>query len=512
MIDFLQIRRAIISVYDKSGLELLVEVLEKFGVEIFSSGGTYTFLSKKFKNVKSLSEITGIVSILDGRVKTLHPLVHASILARKDSQEHLDELKNFGVEPFDLVVVNFYPFENILANEKASQSEIIEHIDIGGPTLVRSAAKNFESVAVVTSIEQYKILIDELEKFSGKVSYELRRNLAAQAFQKIVEYDSAISNYFNSNSVLNISLKLEKDLRYGENPHQKAQLYGEFFNYFEHLHGKELSFNNILDINAATELVFEFDEIACAIIKHNSPCGVALGKTTLDAYQKALSCDPVSAFGGIVAFNRKIDIETAQKLNEIFLEVIIAPDFENEALEILQKKKDRRLIKVRNDFKGKVGLLINSEIKSVIGGLLIQSKDNIIYNQDSLQFVTDLKPTEDELKNLLFAFTVSKYVKSNAIVFARNLMTIGIGGGQTSRVDSVKIAIMKAKEFNHDLNDSVVASDGFFPFPDSVELASKAGAKLFIQPGGSIRDEEVIQFANEQKLKMVLTKIRHFKH
>lgn len=512
MIDFLEIKRALISVYDKTNLDELVEVLEKFNVEIFSSGGTYQYLYPKFKNVKSLSDITGITSILDGRVKTLHPLVHASILARKDSLEHLQELRSNGIEPIDLVVINFYPFEKVLAKEKVSEEGLIENIDIGGPTLVRSAAKNFNSVVVVSGVNQYKSLIDELLKNSGKVSYQTRRELAAEAFQRIVEYDTSISNYFNSDRVLNLSLKLESELRYGENPHQRAGLYGSFFNVFNQLHGKELSYNNILDLVSATELVFEIDKNACAIIKHNSPCGVAIGKTAKDAFERALSCDPVSAFGGIVAFNQEIDEEAAIKLNEIFLEVVVAPEFSDDALNILRKKKDRRIIKVDKNFKSLKGFLFENELRSVSGGVLIQSKDNLIIDNHSIEFVTELKPNESELEDLVFAFIVSKYVKSNAIVFAKNGMTLGIGGGQTSRVDSVKIAIMKAKEFNHDLIDSVVASDGFFPFVDSVKIASSVGAKNFIQPGGSIRDAEVIQFANEKKLKMVFTKVRHFKH
>lgn len=338
------------------------------------------------------------------------------------------------------------------------------------------------------------------------------KKLAAEAFQRIVQYDSSISNYFNGDSILNLSLNLEKELRYGENPHQSAKLFGEFFKSFNVLHGKELSYNNILDIVSATELVFEFTNTACAIVKHNSPCGVAIGNSIIDAYEKALSCDPVSAFGGIVAFNQSIDFVTAEKLNERFLEVIIAPDFGEDVLEILKKKRDRRIVQVDKNFKSRKGYLYNFELRSVTGGILVQSKDNFILDKSLIKIVTDQKPDEDELEDLIFAFTVSKYVKSNAIVFAKNGKTIGIGGGQTSRVDSVKIAIMKAKENNHDLSNSVLASDGFFPFPDAVEIASNAGATAFIQPGGSIRDSEVIEFANNKNLKMVLTEIRHFKH
>lgn len=512
MINLLPIKRALISVYDKSNLIELVKVLDKLGIKIYSSGGTFEFLNKEFSSIIPLSEISGISSLLDGRVKTLHPFIHAAILAKKDSENHLQELKDAGVEPFDLVIVNFYPFEKVLEKENVSEDEIIENIDIGGPTLVRSAAKNFENVVVISSINQYEILIKELKEHNGMTTIDFRRMLAAEAFQRILEYDVAISNYFSKEVNFNVALPIEKILRYGENPHQTGRLYGNFLKTFQPIHGKELSYNNILDIVSATELVFEFENFACAIIKHNSPCGVAVGNSTLEAYLKALKCDPVSAFGGIVAFNKKIDKQTAEKLNEIFLEVVIAPEYENEALAILKKKKDRRLVLVDEKFNIKNSFFNLNEFRSIPGGVLMQSKDNIVLNRDELEFVTYQKPDENELEDLIFAFTVAKYVRSNAIVFAKNGMTIGIGGGQTSRVDSVKIAIMKAKEFNHDLENSVIASDGFFPFADAVELAFKAGAKSFIQPGGSIRDQEVIKFANDNNLKMVLTKIRHFKH
>ncbi len=512
MINLLPIKRALISVYDKSKLIDLVKVLEKFGVEIFSSGGTFDFLKKEFRSVKPLSEISGISSLLDGRVKTLHPYVHAAILARRDSEKHLNDLKEAGVEPFDLVVVNFYPFEKMLEKEQTSELEVIENIDIGGPTLVRSAAKNYESVVIVSSINQYDNLIRELKEHNGLTTVDFRRMLAAEAFQRIVEYDIAISNYFNKEVNLNISLSIEKILRYGENPHQSGKVYGNFLKTFHPIHGKEISYNNILDIVSASELVLEFDKVACAIIKHNSPCGVAIGKSTFEAFEKALKCDPISAFGGIVAFNQKIDKRTAEKLNEIFLEVVVAPEFDNDALEILKKKKDRRLVQFEKDYRKRKSLFNLNEIRSIPDGLLVQSKDNVVINRDELEFVTYQKPDEDEIEDMIFAFTVAKYVRSNAIVFAKSGMTLGIGGGQTSRIDAVKIAIMKAGEFNHDLENSVVASDGFFPFADAVEIAAKAGAKSFIQPGGSIRDSEVIKFANDNNIKMVLTKIRHFKH
>ncbi|MEJ5304401.1 MAG: bifunctional phosphoribosylaminoimidazolecarboxamide formyltransferase/IMP cyclohydrolase [Ignavibacteria bacterium] len=512
MINLLPVKRALISVYDKSNLIELVKVLEKFGIEIYSSGGTFEFLKNNFLNIKPLSEISGISSLLNGRVKSLHPLVHAAILARKDSEKHLNELREAGVEPLDLVIVNFYPFERVVEKENISELEVIENIDIGGPTLIRSAAKNYESVVVVSSINQYDYLIKELREHNGSTTVDFRRMLAAEAFQRIVEYDIAISRYFSKEVNLNLTLPLEKVLRYGENPHQSAKLYGNFLKIFQPIHGKELSYNNILDIVSAAELVFELDKCACAIIKHNSPCGVALGNSVQEAFEKAIRSDSISAFGGIVAFNQKVDKRTAEKLNEIFLEVIIAPEFQDDALEVLKKKKDRRLILIDKNFKENNSFLSKNEIRSIPDGLLVQSKDKIVINKDELEFVTYQRPDENELEDLIFAFTVAKYVRSNAIVFAKDGMTLGIGGGQTSRVDSVKIAIMKAREFNHNLENSVVASDGFFPFADSVEIAYKAGAKSFIQPGGSVRDSEVIKFANDNNLKMVLTKIRHFKH
>lgn len=512
MIEFLPIKTALLSVYDKTKLDTLVDVLSKFKVNIYASDGTYNHLSKSYPNIRHLNEITGFDQLLGGRVKTLNSSLHSAILARKDSSEHMEELKRRKIDPFDLVVVNFYPFETASKNKKLSEDEIIEFIDIGGPTIVRAAAKNFNSVTVISSIEQYDQLIDELEKNSGKVSIELRRKLANQAFQKIVKYDIEISKFFDGEENFTISLPLEKKLRYGENPHQEGFVYGEFFKYFKQIHGKELSYNNILDIISATNLVYEFDEIAAAIIKHNSPCGVAIGNSTLEAYEKALSTDPISAFGGIVAFNKKIDKQTAQKLNEIFLEVIVTPDFEDDVLELLKAKKDRRITKVNPAFSKSESEILKYEFRSIPGGLLVQSVDNKSIDEKLLNTVSDHEPTLNEFRDLVFGFKVAKHVKSNAIVFTKNLKTLGIGAGQTSRLDSVKVAIMKAKEFNHDLNESSVASDGFFPFPDAVEVAANAGATSFIQPGGSVRDKEVIQFVNERKLKMVITNIRHFKH
>lgn len=510
MIEFLTIKTALISVYDKTKLNNLVDSLKRFNVNIYASDGTYSFLSEKYSDIKHINEITGFDQLLNGRVKTLNSSLHSAILAKKDSLEHLEKLKNRGIEPIDLVVINFYPFEKMSKNKNLSDEEIIEYIDIGGPTLVRASAKNFKSVAVISGIDQYDEFIDELEKNSGKVSIELRKKLAKQAFQRIVQYDVEISKFFDGEEYFTISFPLEKKLRYGENPHQEGFVYGEFFKYFKQIHGKELSYNNILDIISAVNLVYEFDEIAAAIIKHNSPCGVALGNSTFEAYEKALSTDPISAFGGIVAFNKKIDKQTTEKLNEIFLEVIVAPDFEDDALELLKAKKDRRIIKVNPEFK-KIEKY-SFEFRSIPGGALVQSVNTQSIDEKLLNTVTDNEPTLNEFRDLVFGFKVAKHVKSNAIVFTKNLMTLGIGAGQTSRLDSVKAAIMKAKEFNHDLNQSSVASDGFFPFPDAVEVAVNAGATSFIQPGGSVRDKEVIQFANERKLKMVITNIRHFKH
>lgn len=507
MNDKLKIKRALISLSDKEDIVELCTALIKFNVEIFSSEGTKKFLETNGVPTKSISEITELPTLLGGRVKTLHPFIHAAILADKNSSQHMNELLERDIKPFDLVVVNFYPFDKVVMDSSENESEIIENIDIGGPTMIRSAAKNFQNIVVLSSKEQYPSFIEELNTNHGAISSKMRKKLAASAFQKIVEYDISISNYFNREEVLNFSSKKELSLRYGENPHQSAELYGNFFGSFQHIHGKELSYNNILDINAAADLIDDLDENSCVIMKHNNPCGAATGINCFEAYSKALNCDPISTFGGIVAFNTSIDIDTAKKLNDIFLEVIILPTINNKIRDLLSTKKDRRIIlykKIQNNPK--------KDYRSVRDGTLVQSKNELLFDKNSLKIVTEKKPSEEEMDDLIFAWRIVKHVKSNAIVYVKNKGTIGIGAGQMSRVDSAKIAKMKVNQFNHDTKNCVVASDAFFPFADGLEEAISVGATGVIQPGGSVRDQEVIDAANKNNISMVFTNIRHFKH
>lgn len=503
----LKIKRALISLSDKEDIIELCTALIKFNVEIFSSEGTKKFLETNGVPTKSISEITELPALLGGRVKTLHPFIHAAILADKNSSQHMNELLERDIQPFDLVIVNFYPFEKVLKENSTNEFDIIENIDIGGPTMIRSAAKNFQNIVVLSSKEQYPAFIEELNTNNGTISKEMRKKLAASAFQRIVEYDIAIANYFNGEEVLNFSSKKELSLRYGENPHQSAELYGNFFGSFQHIHGKELSYNNILDINAAADLIDDLDDNSCVIMKHNNPCGAATGINCFEAYKKALDCDPISVFGGVVAFNSEIDINTAKKLNEIFLEVIILPTINDEIRDLLSTKKDRRIIlyrKIQNNSK--------KDYRSVRDSTLVQSKNELLFDRDNLKIVTEKKPSEEEMDDLLFAWRIVKHVKSNAIVYVKNKGTIGIGAGQMSRVDSSKIAKMKAIQFNHDTKNCVVASDAFFPFADGLEEAISIGATGVIQPGGSVRDQEVINTANKNNISMIFTNIRHFKH
>ncbi|HQJ74513.1 MAG TPA: bifunctional phosphoribosylaminoimidazolecarboxamide formyltransferase/IMP cyclohydrolase [Bacteroidota bacterium] len=511
----LKIKRALVSVYYKEGLLEFANVLRDFGVQIISTGGTYNFLKSNNIPVISISEITGFPEILDGRVKTLHPKIHAGLLAILDNSNHMKQIEELNIEPIDLVCINLYPFEETVKKEGIKDEEIIEQIDIGGPSMLRAAAKNYKYTAAISNPNQYKSFVEELRNNNGYVSEEYCRKLAKEVFRTTAYYDSIIFNYFDKNEIyqdfpeiFTIGFRKEFSLRYGENPHQKSALYGEFQKIFSILHGKELSYNNILDISSAVNLMLEFDTPAAIIVKHNNPCGVGLGDNIYSAYENALSTDPKSAFGGIIALNRPIDINTANKINEIFSEVIISPDFSNEVFEILKKKKDRRLIKfnIENYTKEKF------QIRNVIGGYLVQDIDNKIITQNDLNIVTKRKPSDDEVKAMLFGWKVVKHVKSNAIVFSNSQKTLGIGAGQMSRVDSTKIAIMKAKEFGLDLTNSALASDAFFPFADSILEAIKAGATAIIQPGGSIRDNEVINAANEHNVTMAFTGIRHFKH
>ncbi len=520
MADLLRIRRAVVSVWNKRGVETLGRGLAKHGVEILSTGGTERALREAGIPVKPISEVTGFPEILGGRVKTLHPKILAGILARKDDPGQLKEIEELGILPIDLVVVNLYPFEKTVAQAGVTLGEALEQIDVGGPTMIRAAAKNFPSVAVVVDPDDYPQLLAEMDSGQGSLSYETRKRLARKVFQRTAAYDGAIASYLSAEagekwpSVVSLTLAKAKDLRYGENPHQGAALYfrgpRSGLGKLEQLHGKELSFNNLLDADAAVGAVLEFDEPAVCIVKHNNPCGIAVGSTCSEAYDKALATDPVSAFGGIVASNREVDAELAEKLYSLFLEVVVAPSFSPEALKILTRKKNLRLLTMPFDQRRSGG---DWEVKSIWGGWLLQEFDSSVRDDfEGARVVTERSPTDEEWAALRFAWKVVRWVKSNAIVFARSDRTLGIGAGQMSRVDSVQLAIWKAKNARLALNGSVVASDAFFPFRDGVDAAAEAGATAIIQPGGSVRDEEVIQAANEHGMAMVFTGVRHFRH
>ncbi|MCS7054424.1 MAG: bifunctional phosphoribosylaminoimidazolecarboxamide formyltransferase/IMP cyclohydrolase [Ignavibacterium sp.] len=500
---------SLISVSDKSNIVEFAKALIKFDYNIIATGKTSKLLTENNIPNKEISDFTGFREILKGRVKTLHPKVFGGILMKRDEAD-FSEAKSFDIFPIDIVCVNLYPFKEIIKNDSASIDEVIENIDIGGPSLIRAAAKNYKHVSVLTSPEQYQEFIERLEK--NLVDEEYRIKLAYRAFSYTADFDISVSNYFErkfelEKTHLKIFERNTTKLRYGENPHQKAEIYGDFFLYFNILHGKEISYNNILDIISGVELSEELNSSACVIIKHNNPCGVASLDNNYNSYIQALKSDPISAFGGIVVFGEEVDDKLAEKLNEIFLEVIVAPDFSPKALEILKKKKDRRIVKKLKNINEK-GL----DIRSIPGGFLVQERDLTTLNVSNIKIVTENKPSSREMYDLIFAWIVAKHVKSNAIVIAKNKVTLGIGAGQTSRLDSVKIAINKAKELGFDLSNSVVGSDAFFPFPDGVIKLAEAGVSSIIQPGGSIRDEEVIQAANKYKLSMLFTGIRHFKH
>ncbi|MEX0844812.1 MAG: bifunctional phosphoribosylaminoimidazolecarboxamide formyltransferase/IMP cyclohydrolase [Balneolaceae bacterium] len=511
----LTIKRALLSVSDKSGLPELAHALHKSGIEIISTGGTAKAIEAEGIPVKDVSEITGFEECLDGRVKTLHPHVHGGILARTSHQEDIEEIKNLGITPIELVVVNLYPFKNKIADPKVTPAEATEFIDIGGPTMIRASAKNFAHVSILSSPEQYAGFIEELEEKMA-ISFETRQKLAKDAFAHTADYDAAISNYFiklvneNPSSQFNLSLPLSQELRYGENPHQHAAVYGNQNEFIDCFHGKQLSYNNYLDVDAALNIISDFDLSipSCAIIKHTIPSGVGVADNLADAYKKAFSTDRVSPFGGIVVVNQKLDLETAKAIDEIFTEIVIAPDFSDDALELLTQKKNRRLIRIKKSVRE----VQTSSYRSIFGGLLNQDADLSPVNPDEFNIVSKRKPTDQEMKDLMFAWKVVRHVKSNAIIYAKEGRTLGIGSGQTSRVDSSEIAIAKAGKEGLNLNGSSIASDAFFPFADGVEAAAKAGAKAVIQPGGSIRDEEVIQKANEHGMAMIFTGQRHFKH
>lgn len=499
------IKRALVSVFDKEGILDFSNFLQEKGVEIISTGGTYKHLKENGVNVIEVNEVTNFPEMLDGRVKTLHPIIHAGILAIRDNEEHMKTIKERNIEPIDIVIVNLYPFFQKV-REDLSFDEKVEFIDIGGPTMLRAAAKNFKDVVVISDKEDYKAVMEEINE-SGDVSVGLRKKLAGKVFNLMSAYDAAISNFLLEDEeypeYLSISYKKKQSLRYGENPHQSAAYYSsnEFdgaMNSFEILNGKELSYNNIKDLDIAWKVACEFEEVACCGLKHNTPCGVAIGETTYEVYKKAYDADPTSIFGGIVAINRKVDKATAEEMVKIFLEVVAAPGYDEDALEVLRAKKNLRVIKCNNTPNAKKYMV------TVDGGILVQEED--IKLIDELRVVTEKVPTEEEIKDLLFGMKVVKYVKSNAIVVIKDGVSVGVGGGQVNRIWPTEEALKRGK------GATVFASDAFFPFRDVVDECAKNGIKAIIQPGGSVRDQESIDACNEHGIAMVFTGVRHFKH
>ena len=513
-----RIKNALISASDKENLTSLLKILKKFSVKIISSGGTYACIKKLGYECTELSKYTGFKEMLDGRVKTLHPKIHAGILHDRKNVDHLNEMAKQKFPAIDLIVANFYPFQKIVMNTNNSKS-VIENIDVGGPTMVRAAAKNFNNVTIITNKDDYKYLISELEKNKGSTTLKFRELMASKAFGLTAYYDAMIANWFNKKLEIDFperktifGRKLQ-DLRYGENPHQKGSIYVNDYSDrqlgFTQLNGKELSFNNYNDMFASLEILNSLKKNSgTVIIKHANPCGVSEHINPLESFKNAFASDPVSAFGGVIACNFKITKKIAVEINKNFLEVLLAKGFEKDSLLLLKKKKNLRIIDI-TDFKFKN----SNSLKSFDGSFLIQSKDKIIFDKKKLKFVTKLKPSKKELSEIEFAFNVCKYVKSNAIVLCSNFSTIGIGAGQSSRLDSCKIATQKAKQFQSSkIKNSIAASDAFFPFADGIDILIKAGVKTIIQPGGSIRDQEVINAADKAKVKMIFTSIRHFNH
>ena len=523
------------SVSDKTGVVEFARSLRGFGVELISTGGTARTLREAGIEVRDISEVTGFPEMMDGRIKTLHPRIHGGLLALRDKDEHLSAMLEHGIEPIDMLVINLYPFEQTIAREGATLEEAVEQIDIGGPAMIRSAAKNYRDVAVIVSPVDYKAIIGEMDRQDGALKLETRGRLAVRAFQRTAIYDTVIQAHLalklmpdtkeqTPDTLLEepgieagpqswptafyLSLKKASDLRYGENPHQPAALYYTLDQsgvaQAELLSGKEMSFNNYVDADAAWQLVCDFDETACAIIKHTNPAGAALGQSPATAYRRALATDPLSAFGGIVAFNRTVDEEAARAVMEIFTEVVIAPDYLEAAIEALRTKKNLRVLRA-----GATQRASGLEFKQVTGGMLVQARDMHRLAREQLKIVTERAPTEEELSSLLFAWIVCQHTKSNAIVYAREGQTVGVGAGQMSRVDSVKIGAMRAQL---PLRGSVLASDAFFPFRDGIDEAARHGITAIIQPGGSVRDEETIAAANQHDLAMAFTGVRHFKH
>ncbi|TYP92606.1 phosphoribosylaminoimidazolecarboxamide formyltransferase / IMP cyclohydrolase [Fodinibius salinus] len=515
--DPLTINRALLSVSDKTEIINLARCLHQHDVQIISTGGTAQKIREADIPVTDVSEITGFEECLDGRVKTLHPIIHGGILGRTSHQPDLDEMQKLDIDPIELVVTNLYPFKETIANPDCTPAVATENIDIGGPTMIRAAAKNFAHVGVLTSPSQYADFISELNQ-DGKISFPKRKEWAKQAFNHTAGYDNAVANYFNNldntedelADQLNISLPKSHSLRYGENPHQKAAVYGNQSTFIDCFHGKQLSYNNYTDVDAALNFIADFwdSKPTCGIFKHTTPCGIACDDKLAKAWQKAFATDTMSPFGGIVVVNKELDLDTAKEIDEIFTEIIIAPSYSKEALNLLQEKKKRRLIRIKK--------LPNTEnaiqFRSIFGGALSQDSDLKIVGKNELQTVTKRKPSKQEIEDLLFAWKVVKHVKSNAIVYAKDNQTIGIGTGQTSRVESSQTAIAKAQQERLSLENTAIASDAFFPFPDGVEAAAEAGATSVIQPGGSIRDDQVIKAADNLDLAMVFTGNRHFRH
>lgn len=513
-------KRALISVSDKTGIIALASELNALDIEIISTGGTAKALVEAGIPVINVSDITGFPECLDGRVKTLHPSIHAGILAIRGNLDHMNQLNKLGVQPIDLVIINLYPFKETILKDHVELQEAIENIDIGGPTMLRAAAKNYQDVTVVTDPEDYDEILSEIKNNDGEVSLKTKFHLAYKVFQHTASYDSLIATYlYEQNKIkdfpetLTITFEKIQDLRYGENPHQKAAFYKEIGKYpgsltsAKQIHGKELSYNNINDTNGALDLLHEFEEPAIVAVKHANPCGVASASSLFEAYLKAYEADPVSIFGGIIVANQNMDAETAQEINKIFVEIVVAPSFSKEALEILTQKKNIRLLEL--EFNCKQDYLNSWDMKKIDGGLLVQSKDNVLLSEAQLEYVTEKKPSEKEMEDLVFAWKVVKHTKSNGIVIAKNKQTLGIGPGQVNRIWATVQAIERS---GNNARGAVMASDAFFPFSDCVEEAAKAGISAIIQPGGSVKDQDSIEACNKYGISMIFTHIRHFKH
>lgn len=502
-----KIKTALVSVYHKDGLDEILKKLDSLGVRFISTGGTKSFIESLGLPCDAVEDATGYPSILGGRVKTLHPKIFGGILCRRELPEDMKQVKAYDIQEIDLVIVDLYPFEDTVASG-ASEQDIIEKIDIGGISLIRAAAKNFKDVIIVASKQQYQPLMNLLEEKAGKSDITDRKFFAKEAFSVSSSYDTAIFNYMDNNE--GTAFRYAEDnamhLRYGENPHQKGTFYGDFNAMFDQLHGREISYNNLLDIESAISLISEFDETTVAILKHNNACGIASRPTVVEAWKDALAGDPVSAFGGIIVSNRKIDKAAAEEINNIFFEIVIAPEYDKDALEILEQKKNRIIL------AQKQGLTGNKQFRSLLNGVLVQDKDLSIQTADDLKLVTNRPLQGTELEDLLFANKLVKHTKSNAIILVKNKQLCAGGTGQTSRVDALKQAIEKANSFAFNLDGSVMASDAFFPFPDCVEIAGNVGITAVVQPGGSVKDNLSVEYCNEHNISMVMTGIRHFKH